>query len=154
MSSQRLCPWSVATEEAECSCCSSQCPRVVSLFFVVDAVEQVHVPRRFTIPCIEEVRSWSSLNLNIVVHVQVKFADLKFTVIARYKQTRKHTHVLCNEVMLVCGSLRLAPISYAVCAGVMCFHYSCHGWLGVFIHWTGVDWTGLDGTGLDSPKNL
>ena len=64
------------------------------------------------------------------MHVQVKFADLKFTVIARYKQTRKHTHVLRNEVMLVCGSLRLAPISYAVCAGVMYFHYSCHGWFG------------------------
>ena len=55
------------------------------------SVEQV--ARRFTIPCIEEVHSSSSLNLNIIVHVQVKFADLKFTVIARSNQTSKHTNI-------------------------------------------------------------
>ena len=64
--------------------------------------------RWFTIPCIEKVRS---LNLNIITHVQVKFADLKFTVIARSKQTHKHIHALRNEVTLVWGSLRLAPIN-------------------------------------------
>ena len=47
------------------------------------------------------------LNLNIIVHVQVKFANLKFTVSAR---SIKHTHALRNEVTLVRGSLRLAPI--------------------------------------------
>ena len=82
----------------------SQCPRVVSSSLLSPlSVEQV--ARRFTIPCIEEVRS-----SNIIVHVQVKFADLKFTVIARSKQASKHTHAQRNEVTLVLGSLRLAPI--------------------------------------------
>ena len=45
------------------------------------------------------------------MHVQVKFADLKFTVIASpSKQASKHTHALRNEVTLVWGSLRLAPM--------------------------------------------
>ena len=44
-----------------------------------------------------------------LVNVQVKSADLKFTVSARSKQA--NTHALCNEVTLVWGSLRLAPIT-------------------------------------------
>ena len=52
------------------------------------------------------------MNLNIIVHVQGKFADLKFTVFARSKQASIDTHALRNEVTLVWGSLRLAPITY------------------------------------------
>ena len=51
------------------------------------------------------------MNLNIIVHVQGKFADLKFTVFARSKQASIDTHALRNEVTLVWGSLRLAPIT-------------------------------------------
>ena len=60
------------------------------------------------------------------MHVQVKFADLKFTVIASpSKQASKHTHALRNEVTLVWGSLRLAPITCLKCV-VTC--KSCHEW--------------------------
>ena len=45
-------------------------------------------------PSFVEQVARSSLSSNIVVHVQVKFADLKFTVIARIKQTYLHTHTL------------------------------------------------------------
>jgi len=48
------------------------------------------------------------------VHVLVKYADLKLPVSGRSKQESKqtytHTHVH-NELTLVWGSLRLAPIS-------------------------------------------
>ena len=56
-------------EEKECSWCSSQRPRVVSVF-VVAIVRRTGIARRLS----------SSLNLNIIVHMQVKFAD---SVIAR-----------------------------------------------------------------------
>ena len=57
-------------------------PSLLSL----SSVEQV--ARRFSIPGVRRrievrLRASSLLNLNIIVHVQGKFADLKFTVFAR-----------------------------------------------------------------------
>ena len=73
------------------------------------------------------------------MHVQGKFADLKFMVFARSKQASIDTHALRNEVTLVWGSLRLAPINTHIC---MCdvlpvndvgvsekLAASCIGWL-------------------------
>ena len=76
------------------------------------------VARRFTIPGVQRrievrLRASSLLNLNIIVHVPGKFADLKFTVFAISKQASIDTHALHNEVTLVWGSLRLAPINCA-----------------------------------------
>ena len=75
--------------------------------FVVAVIRRTG--RRHGSPCLEESRRvrW---NLNIIVHLQVKSADLKFTVSARSNQTSKHTHALRNEVMLVWDLLRLAPM--------------------------------------------
>ena len=64
--------------------------------------------------------------MNIIVHVQVKFADLKFTVIARSKQTSKHTHAQRNEVTLVWGSLRFAPINYIIYAAQLFPYQECN----------------------------
>ena len=57
---------------------------------------------------------------SIFVILKFKHANLKFPVSGRSKQASKqesidtHTHV-CNEITLVWGSLRLAPIIFIAC---------------------------------------
>ena len=87
-------------------------PSLLSLSSVEQVARRLKVHREFLASGVSRcVYRSSLLNLNIIVHVQGNFADLKFTVFARSKQASIDTHALRNEVTLVWGSLTLAPIT-------------------------------------------